>query len=187
MMEGTAKPPVHPPYHFPIPQVRPQVRTPRIDRVHRPAPISPDREAAIQQIERPHPPPPHVEHQDGDLELCVADTGIGIAPGDQKRIFERFAQADSTTTRRFGGTGLGLALVKEFGELMGGTVAVESAIGQGARFTLRLPLQPAAATPSTWPLPVTDPHRWSSMQSIPGDTLPPLLRLPIRVALGARF
>jgi PAS domain S-box-containing protein len=110
---------------------------------------------------------------DSELELCVADTGIGIAPSDQQRIFERFAQADSTTTRRFGGTGLGLALVKEFGELMGGTVAVESAVGQGARFTVRLPLQPAAATPSTWPLPVTDPHRWSSMQSVPADTLPP--------------
>jgi signal transduction histidine kinase/CheY-like chemotaxis protein len=114
-----------------------------------------------------------LRRRDGDFELSVADTGIGIAPGDQQRIFERFQQADATTTRRFGGTGLGLALVKEFAELMGGSVGVESAVGQGARFFVRLPLRPAVLTPSAPALPVTDPRRWSSMQSIPGDTLPP--------------
>ena len=108
-----------------------------------------------------------------EIELSVADTGIGVAPGDQQRIFERFAQADASTTRRFGGTGLGLALVKEFGELMGGSVGVESAVGKGSRFFVRLPLRPAAPAPSTRPLPLTDPHRWSSTQSSPSDTLPP--------------
>jgi len=114
-----------------------------------------------------------LRRQGPEFELSVADTGIGIAPGDQLRIFERFAQADATTTRRFGGTGLGLALVKEFSELMGGSVGVESAVNQGARFFVRLPLRPAVSTVSTSPLPVTTPHRWSSMMSVPSDTLPP--------------
>ena len=111
--------------------------------------------------------------QGGEFELSVADTGIGIAPGDQQRIFERFQQADATTTRRFGGTGLGLALVKEFSELMEGSVGLESAVGRGARFFVRLPLRPAELSVATSPLPVPTPHRWSSMQAIPSDTLPP--------------
>ena len=74
------------------------------------------------------------------LEFDVRDTGIGIAEDQIKRLFEPFTQADSSTTRRFGGTGLGLTICRKFAHLMGGTVEVESELGAGSSFTLRLPL-----------------------------------------------
>ena len=77
--------------------------------------------------------------RDGVLELGVRDTGIGIPAEAQGALFERFHQVDGTSTRRHGGTGLGLALVKRFAGLMGGTVAVESEAGRGARFAVRIP------------------------------------------------
>ena len=73
------------------------------------------------------------------LSFRVADTGIGMTPEQQDRLFQRFTQADVSTTRRFGGTGLGLALTKAFAEMMGGTIAVESTEGEGTSFTLTLP------------------------------------------------
>ncbi|MGI4977732.1 MAG: ATP-binding response regulator [Janthinobacterium lividum] len=75
------------------------------------------------------------------LGFAVADTGIGMTPEQLARLFQRFTQADETTTRRFGGTGLGLALSKAFAQLLGGDILVESAEGQGTCFTLRLPAQ----------------------------------------------
>lgn len=76
----------------------------------------------------------------GEVWLAVTDTGIGIAPEDQKRIFEKFAQVDSSSTRRYNGTGLGLAIVREYVELHGGAVSVESAPGRGSTFTVRIPV-----------------------------------------------
>ncbi len=79
-----------------------------------------------------------------EAEFRVADTGIGIAPERLAEVFEKFSQVESASDRRFGGTGLGLALSRELAELMGGTLEAESAPGVGSIFRLRLPVTPAA-------------------------------------------
>jgi PAS domain S-box-containing protein len=73
------------------------------------------------------------------LVFAVRDTGIGMTPEQIGRLFQRFTQADETTTRQFGGTGLGLALSRAFARLLGGDIAVESVAGEGTCFTLRVP------------------------------------------------
>ena len=79
---------------------------------------------------------------DEQVEIRVSDTGIGIHPDFVPHVFERFRQADSSTTRRHGGLGLGLAIVRHLVELHGGTVGADSAgEGQGAAFTVRLPVR----------------------------------------------
>lgn len=76
-----------------------------------------------------------------EILISVKDTGIGI-PGDKmEAIFESFTQADSSTTRKFGGTGLGLTISRRLAQLMGGTLHVESEVGKGSTFTLKLGLQ----------------------------------------------
>jgi PAS domain S-box-containing protein len=81
----------------------------------------------------------------GHAEICVADTGVGIAPDVLPHVFDRFRQADSSTTRRHGGLGLGLAIVRHLVELHGGTIVAESAgEGRGATFRAQLPLHVAA-------------------------------------------
>lgn len=78
---------------------------------------------------------------DSQLKLMVQDTGIGIAADQVSRIFERFYQADNSLTRKYEGTGIGLAYVKELTELMGGQVSVDSAVGKGSTFTVQLPIK----------------------------------------------
>lgn len=74
------------------------------------------------------------------IELAVQDTGIGIAPEARERLFEAFTQADSSTVREFGGTGLGLAICRQIVTSMDGIIEVDSALGQGSTFTVRLSL-----------------------------------------------
>jgi signal transduction histidine kinase/DNA-binding response OmpR family regulator/integral membrane sensor domain MASE1 len=74
-----------------------------------------------------------------ELQFSVKDTGIGIPPENQQRIFQAFAQADGSMTRRFGGTGLGLTISLRLAELMGGSISVESKPGQGSTFRLTIP------------------------------------------------
>ena len=81
-----------------------------------------------------------VERTGEEMVFSVTDTGIGIAPEDVERIFGEFFQVDGSYTRRYAGTGLGLALVRKFVELQGGRVAVESELGRGSRFSFWLPL-----------------------------------------------
>jgi signal transduction histidine kinase len=73
------------------------------------------------------------------IEIAVADTGIGMTPEQQSKLFEEFTQADSSTVRQYGGTGLGLAITRKLARMMGGDVTVTSEPGKGSVFTVRLP------------------------------------------------
>jgi Na+/proline symporter/signal transduction histidine kinase/DNA-binding response OmpR family regulator len=83
-----------------------------------------------------HDPP----SSQGYVMFRVSDTGIGMKPEQLGRIFDAFSQADISTTRKYGGTGLGLTITRYFCEMMGGDIAVESVEGQGSIFTIRLPV-----------------------------------------------
>ena len=92
-----------------------------------------------------------VRFADGCLAFSVTDQGVGIAPEDLGRLFEKFSQVDGSAARRHAGAGLGLAICRELAELMGGGIGVESTPDVGSTFTVRLPLErskAASAAPS---------------------------------------
>ena len=78
------------------------------------------------------------------VEFAVSDTGIGMTPEQQAKLFEEFTQADASTAQHLGGTGLGLAITRKLARMMGGDVTVTSEPGKGSIFTVRLP---GGATP----------------------------------------
>ena len=85
------------------------------------------------------------EQEDGVdwIRMSVSDSGIGIPPEKIDHVFDEFSQADETTTRDYGGTGLGLPISRRFCQMMGGDITVESAVGEGSTFMIRLPLKVA--------------------------------------------
>ncbi len=80
-------------------------------------------------------------YDDGKLFIDVIDTGIGISPDNQKKLFQAFSQADSSTTRKYGGTGLGLVICKKLAELMGGHIKLSSKEGVGSTFSVMIPAE----------------------------------------------
>lgn len=112
--------------------------------------FTPSGEVEVRVAWQPAPVAPGFASEEGVLEVSVRDTGIGIAPSQQGRLFKPFSQLDESTTRRFGGAGLGLAITRHLVELMGGQVSVESRPGHGSTFRFSVPARQAAAAP---PLP----------------------------------
>jgi signal transduction histidine kinase len=120
-----------------------------------------------------------VTAREGDLLLVVEDTGVGIPPDVLPRIFERFWQVDTSSTRKFQGAGIGLGLVHSLAEAMDGEVKVASQLGQGTTFTVNLPALAASVLPEIGdavdPLQdggnIADLHRRAAL-SIPGKIAP---------------
>lgn len=79
------------------------------------------------------------------LQIVVADTGIGIPPEQMDKLFKPFSQVDASMTRHYGGTGLGLAISQHFCQMLGGSIQAASVVGQGSRFTLRVPMDSSGA------------------------------------------
>ena len=82
------------------------------------------------------------------IEFAVADTGIGLTPEQQRRLFQSFSQADPSTSRKYGGTGLGLVISRRFAQMMGGDIQLQSEFGRGSVFTVRLPRVAGPARPA---------------------------------------
>jgi PAS domain S-box-containing protein len=92
------------------------------------------------------------------ITFRIEDTGIGLTAEQAAKLFQPFTQADSSTTRRFGGTGLGLTITRHFSRMMGGDVTVESEPGKGSIFTMTLPVEIGPTPPPTTPTPTKEPE-----------------------------
>ncbi|MEN5051242.1 response regulator [Brevundimonas naejangsanensis] len=132
---------------------------------------------------------------DDEIAFAVSDTGIGIAPDQQKGVFEAFQQADGTISRKYGGTGLGLSISRELARLLGGRIELKSRVGEGSVFTLFLPrtydaarvaspLAPSPARPNPRP---TEPRPLSASVEDDRDNLGGNRRLLLVVEDDGRF
>ena len=109
-------------------------------------------EVHCERVEPGHPDAPGTGG-DSWITIRVSDTGIGIAPADQTRIWEPFVQAEHSLTREQGGTGLGLSIARKLARAMGGDLTLRSESGAGSQFTLWLPAAPTGATEAATPAP----------------------------------
>ncbi|MEM9485886.1 MAG: ATP-binding protein [Cyanobacteria bacterium P01_F01_bin.116] len=100
------------------------------------------------------------------ITFQIQDTGIGMLPEQLQKVFNAFAQADSSTTRKYGGTGLGLTITKKFVQMMGGTVNVESEVGAGTTFTIQIPKTVRGNVVESTDASSLDPVSLSSEQSL---------------------
>lgn len=106
---------------------------------------------------------------DASVTTCVADSGIGIAPDDQKKLFQKFFRADNSSTREAGGTGLGLVIAKTIVELLGGAIWIESEVGRGSRFYFTLPLSPESGVAQAQREPTALPDRGIGLVMVVDD------------------
>ena len=122
----------------------------------------------------------HASHADGVLTVKVSDTGVGVGPEDHERIFEPFTQVEGGKSRRFAGTGLGLSICRNIVAAMGGSISLESRLGEGAAFTVSLPLAAAEATAAAAPS-----HQGGTVVLVVDPN--PLNRGIMKAALAPRF
>ena len=114
-------------------------------------------------------------HQENHLQFTVTDTGIGMTSEQMGKIFQAFTQADTSTTRKYGGTGLGLTITKQFIVMMGGDVTVDSVYGEGTTFTLTVPQTVQLDSPSDEtffapPVRLIEPESASTIHELSGHT-----------------
>jgi signal transduction histidine kinase/CheY-like chemotaxis protein len=115
------------------------------------------------------------------IMLRVSDTGIGLSPEQIVRLFQPFTQADASTTRKFGGTGLGLALTRRFCQMMGGDVTVHSDPGKGSVFTIKLPATVSEPVSEATPADVESTGTISAAPADSTDNAPPAQRTCVLV------
>jgi signal transduction histidine kinase len=121
---------------------------------------------------------PHADGRPGHIQFCMSDTGIGIPADKLSAIFEDFAQAEDSTTRRFGGTGLGLGICRRLVEKMNGALTVESVLGRGSTFRFDAVFTIGTRASEAWPKEFSH----STNQAIVGRTAEPSSELKILLA-----